>query len=189
MRSPNQHCRHIYSIKSTIHTISQSFRQPSSILPIWSGRVRGLGMTTNNGRHHFPGGSDPCLKGWPVVQPKDCWSLAALPAQGQCCSYPVTDNTGGRRCDQATHHLHLRSLRGADRRVRDITKWNSNRIESGSFTMTSEHYAGLSSPLECLFGHMTDTDAIPCILDPWALSLHSKLSPQHFLWLITSLRK
>lgn len=40
-----------------------------------------LQSSTAWSRSSFPGGSDPCLKGFSVVQSEDCWSLAVVPAR------------------------------------------------------------------------------------------------------------
>lgn len=65
----------------------------------------------------FPGGHDPCLKGGSVGQSEGCWSLAALPTRIHAALFLLTDNRGGKRHDQATHHLRLDMVRRA--RVRE----------------------------------------------------------------------
>lgn len=103
-------CPHT-NIKSSTQRNPQTFWQPSSILSVWSGRVRRSGMTTwqlwylrtrSLGPEAawiwgcFPGGSDPCLKGCSVVQSEDCWSLAELPAWAMLLfsSWQTTEEEG-----------------------------------------------------------------------------------------------
>ena len=147
------------------------------------------------------------------VQSEDCWSLAALPARGHAAPLLLTDNRGGRRRDQAAHHLHpdvavearerqqrgneWESQSGLDKQIgksqrikgrmsslATIRRWTGTNKkkrkpkEAICVSVSVLCYSGLLSLIESLFRH---TDAIPCIPDLWAASLHSKASPHTFL--------